>query len=386
MKHILLSLWIFILIASITVPLAPAQAQSERLSVVATYSILGDVIARVAGDVADVDVLMPLGADPHTYSPSGTDLALLQEADVIFSNGVNYEETLVDILENSGTRHVIASACVPIWSFEAAEHAHAEETDHDHAEEEGEMHEGDDHADEDHEAESAIATLCEQHYAELAALRGETPAYWEDTLGPLYQLECEVGADDHANEADHEHEHGSCDPHVWLDPHTGILWALLARDTLSELDPANADIYAENAATFIAELSVAIDEIDALYTSIPSQQRVLIATHQVLGYIAHAYGFESVFAVIPSFTTAAEPSAQDIVELVEVIEDEGVNAVFSEATVNPTIVERLAEETGVQIVLLYTESLSAPDGPAATYIDLLLYNARAIHDALNTDA
>jgi zinc/manganese transport system substrate-binding protein len=69
--------------------------------VVATTTVLGDVVASVVGDRADVDVLMPIGADPHGFEASAAQAAGLREAGLIVANGLDLEEGLTDVIEGA---------------------------------------------------------------------------------------------------------------------------------------------------------------------------------------------------------------------------------------------------------------------------------------------
>jgi ABC-type Zn uptake system ZnuABC Zn-binding protein ZnuA len=105
----------------------------------------------------------------------------------------------------------------------------------------------------------------------------------------------------------------------------------------------------------------------------------LVTNHESLGYFADRYGFTVVGAVIPSVSTDASPTAQQMAALIEVIKATGAPAIFLETGANPQLAQQIAAETGVNVVTdLYTHSLSAPDGPAPTYIDMMKYNVSRI--------
>jgi len=365
--------------------LLTVRAQEGRLQVVASYSVLADVVSHVAGDVADVTALIPPGANPHAFEPTPQDLARLADADVIFVNGAGLEEGLMEAIENAAeeVNVVPASLCVPILPFGETGHEHDHEAEGEHA------------------AEAALpageaAELCAAHYAEMDAIHaarqehaaeGETHdhAHGVEPLGPLYALDC--GHHEHEGEAEgsaHVHEPGSCDPHVWMEPHNVMYWTMLIRDTLAELDPANAETYRANAETYLHELdALAHDEIMPLVESLPAERRVLVTDHELFGYFANRFGFEVVGVVIPGGSTQAEPSAAEVAALVETIRAEGVPAIFVNATVNPELTERIAQEAGVTVETIYTHSVTGPDGPAPTYLDLMRYNVQVIVTALS---
>jgi manganese/iron transport system substrate-binding protein len=107
-----------------------------------------------------------------------------------------------------------------------------------------------------------------------------------------------------------------------------------------------------------------------------------VTDHATFGYFADRYGFEMVGTVIPGYSTLSKPSAQALAELQDVIRELGVRAVFVGNTVNPGLAERTAQDTGVQIVFLYTGSLSDSGGPASSYIEFMRYNVTQIVQAL----
>jgi ABC-type Zn uptake system ZnuABC Zn-binding protein ZnuA len=145
------------------------------------------------------------------------------------------------------------------------------------------------------------------------------------------------------------------------------LWVETIEHALSELDPANAASYASAVATaYGAELGQLDQEVRATLAAIPADRRKLVTDHDTFRYFARAYGFEVVGSVIPSFSSLASISAQEMAALQQQIAEQGVQAIFVGTTVNPRLAEQVAQDTGVQVVVLYSDSLSAADGDAAT--------------------
>ncbi|MGQ9476879.1 MAG: metal ABC transporter solute-binding protein, Zn/Mn family [Candidatus Bipolaricaulia bacterium] len=286
----------FGLITFLLVSLAfgPGQAGHE-LKVVATTTIVGDVVRNIGGEAIALTVLLPPGADPHSYEPVPQDLVALAQADLIFINGVGLEARLEPFLRE---------ARAPVISVSG----------------------------------------------------GLT----------LRRLE----------------EEGGFDPHVWFDPQNVLVWAENIEKALTAADPANAGGYASNAQAY----KLALQGLDAWIleqvAQIPQENRKLVTDHLFLGYFADRYGFEQVGAIFPGFSTLAEPSARELAELEEAILRSGVKAIFVGTTVNPALAERLAADTGVKIVFLYTGSLSEPGGQADTYLKLMEYDVSAIVQAL----
>jgi len=284
--------------ATISSPEPPKLAQGEKLRVVATTTIVGDVVRAVGDDAIELTVLLPLNADPHTYEPTPQDIIAVSDAHIIFVNGAGLEAFLEHLLESAGSRTPVVSVSEGI----------------------------------------------------------ELRRFVEKGRG--------------------------VDPHVWFNPNNVITWTHNIERTLSHFDPAHAELYQANAQKY----EQALEELDAWIeeqvSQIPPERRKLVTDHQAFGYFADRYGFEQVGAIFPSFSAGAEPSAQEVAELEEKIRRLGVPAIFVGTTVNPALAQRIAQDTGVKVVPLYTGSLSSSDGPAASYIDLMRYNVTAIVNAL----
>ncbi len=172
------------------------------------------------------------------------------------------------------------------------------------------------------------------------------------------------------------------DPHTWFAPPNMKTWADNAERALSDLDPANSNFYRANAESHKSSM----DELDAWImeqvSQIPEENRKLVTDHAALGYFADRYGFQQIGAVFPGFSPTSEPSAREIAELEDAIQQYDVNAIFVGTTVNPRLSQRIADETGTKLVTLYTGSLSEPGGEADTYIDFMRHNVEAIVEAL----
>jgi ABC-type Zn uptake system ZnuABC Zn-binding protein ZnuA len=177
------------------------------------------------------------------------------------------------------------------------------------------------------------------------------------------------------------HDHKT-DPHTWTTPVNAIVFVHNIRDALSALNPDNAEVYEVNAQNYEAEL-IALDEwIEAQITTIPVENRKLVTDHETFGYYADRYGLEHIGAVIPGFSTASEPSAQEIAALEDTIRQYRVPALFVGTTVTPSLVQQVATDTGIKVVTLYTGSLGPPGSDVQTYVDYMRYNTTAIVEGL----
>ncbi len=116
---------------------------------------------------------------------------------------------------------------------------------------------------------------------------------------------------------------------------------------------------------------------------VPPEKRLLVTNHDELGYFADAYGFKILGAVIPSVTSDAAPSAQQMAQLIQTVKSSGAPAIFLDVNENQNLARQIASETGAKVVTnLYVELLSAKDGPAPTYIAMMKCDVTAIVEGL----
>jgi ABC-type Zn uptake system ZnuABC Zn-binding protein ZnuA len=181
----------------------------------------------------------------------------------------------------------------------------------------------------------------------------------------------------------HDAEHTEGDPHFWLDPHNVAQYVSNIRDGLSAADPPGKASYAANADAYAKKLDDLSEWVTDQIRQVPVEQRLLVTNHESLGYFADRYGFRVIGTLIPSVSTGAAPSAQELSRLTQRMQQLGVKAIFLETGANPQLARQIAQAAGAQVVTeLYTHSISAPGGPAPTYIDMIRYNTRAIVEAL----
>jgi len=142
------------------------------------------------------------------------------------------------------------------------------------------------------------------------------------------------------------------------------------------------DIYTENSESYIVQLKELDEWIVGQVNIIPIERRLLVTNHEALGYFAERYGFEIAGSVIPSFSSNAASSAQEMARLIDEIKNINAPAIFLDTADNDTLAKQIADETGVMIVDdLHLESLTQGP-PAATYIDMMKHNVSRIVEAL----
>ncbi|MDE1577564.1 anchored repeat ABC transporter, substrate-binding protein [Actinotignum sanguinis] len=180
-----------------------------------------------------------------------------------------------------------------------------------------------------------------------------------------------------------EHVHGDVDPHLWLDASNAVAYVETIAAELSALDPAGAPTYAANAQAYIARLQGLDEWLRGVVASIPARQRKLVTAHDGFGYLARAYGLDTVGFVTPN--PALEPSARQLANLTHTLMDLRVPAVFGEPTTASHAGElrAVASAAGVAVCQLYSDSF---DGAATTYEAMMIANGRALKNCLDPGA
>lgn len=180
---------------------------------------------------------------------------------------------------------------------------------------------------------------------------------------------------------DHGHGHGGEDPHAWQSVANAKLYVGNVRDALIAADPAGKASYEANATAYLAKLDALEAEIKATVARIPADRRKAITSHDAFGYFVKAYGIA--FIAPQGVSTEAEASAKDVARIIRQIKAEKVPAVFLENITNPRLAEQIAKESGAKIGgRLYSDALSAGNGPAGTYIAMMKHNISQIEKAL----
>ncbi|GAA1716348.1 zinc ABC transporter substrate-binding protein AztC [Kribbella yunnanensis] len=178
---------------------------------------------------------------------------------------------------------------------------------------------------------------------------------------------------------------GRPDPHFWTDPDRVIKAAALIADQVVQfVDGVDSTAIRANADRYRTELEELTTWISTSFARIPAGQRNLVTNHHVFGYLSQRFGFRVIGAVIPSGTTLASPSASDLRSLVTAIEQAGVRAIFVDSSQPDRLAQVLKQESrlAVQVIPLFSESLTGPDQGAPTYVQMMRANTKAISDGL----
>ncbi|PFG29622.1 zinc/manganese transport system substrate-binding protein [Paramicrobacterium agarici] len=177
---------------------------------------------------------------------------------------------------------------------------------------------------------------------------------------------------------------GAPDPHFWTDPARMIDVVDALETELAAVSGIDAGTIAANAESYRTDLSQLDADMTDAFDAIGEKNRALVTNHHVFGYLADRFDFRVVGAVIPGGTTLAAPSAADLRDLADAIDEAGVPTIFAESSQPDRLVQALASEVGVDVAVveLFTESLTEPGEGAATYLTMMRANTERIAEGL----
>ena len=170
-------------------------------------------------------------------------------------------------------------------------------------------------------------------------------------------------------------EHGSADPHLWLDPLLGINYVERIREALASADPDNAPSYAENAAEYTRRLRDLNHEITQTLAEVPSGRRHLVTFHDAYGHFGRRYGWQ-VSAFVP--TDASDVTPGDVKRVLNRVRSAKLPAVFVEPQFQPDVLTEAARDAGVRVAIIR----SLPDDDLPNYVDMMRSNAQALAENL----
>ena len=308
---------------ALTLGMPSSSWADDPMPVVATFSVLGDMVKRIGGEHISLTTLVGADGDTHVYQPTPQAARVVAEADVLFINGLGFEgwlERLVEAAPFVGSLVVTTTGIEPI-AFGGHEEDHEEEHKEDHEEEH------------------------------------------EDEAG------------------EHHGDHGAFDPHAWHSFTNAIVYANNIAAGLAQADPVNAGSYYRNHQIFVNEIRTLKSEADLLMAALPINKRTVVTPHDAFGYFADLYNLR--FEAPQGLSTESEASAADVAKLIMLIRKQEISAVFIESITDNRLMQQIANETGAVIGgKLYSDALSNAEEPASTYLDMMRHNTETLSQAL----
>ncbi len=163
---------------------------------------------------------------------------------------------------------------------------------------------------------------------------------------------------------------GKPNPHAWMSPDNALIYVENIRKALAKVDPAHADLYAANAKAYSDKIRAAVQPIRDTLNSLPENKRFLVTSEGAFSYLARDFGLKELYLWPVNADSQGTP--QQVKAVIDAMRADRIGVIFSESTVSPDPAKQVARETGATYGgVLYVDSLSDPDGPVPTYLDLL---------------
>lgn len=313
---------IFVCLMMIVALLTGTAVAEEKLKIVATDFPCYDFARQVAGDWADVMLLIRPGLEVHSYEPSPSDILQIGEADLFVYIGGESDAWVRNILAGFDGDIIPEQLCMMdvVQALEEEGEGH----DHDH-----------DHADEDHDHDA--------------------PEYDE----PEY------------------------DEHIWTSPQNAALMVRAMEEKLCLIDPVHADDYHLAGDSYVGqidEIDVAFEEAAA--NSV--RKELIFADRFPFLYFAKAYGLDYI-AAFPSCTAETEPSPQTMMELINRVQEDNIPVIYTIEMSTQSVARTIAEETGVEILTMHSvQTVTQNEFEAGeSYVSLMWKNVEAVQKGLN---
>lgn len=283
--------------------IAPVMA-NEPLPVVASFSILADMVKQVGGPHVEVTSLVGPNSDAHVFDPTPADAKRLASAKLVVVNGLGFEGWLDRLIKSSGYKGPVLTASKGVKTIPMAE-------------------------------------------------------------------------SDHGHSHGHKHSHAVPDPHAWQSLLNARQYIENIRVALSAAMPAHSADFQARATDYLKQIDALEKSTQARIAAVPMERRRVITSHDAFGYFARAY--KVTFYPLQGLSTASEPSAADVVRIVNEIKKNKVTAIFAENISDPRVLERVAKDTGANIGgTLYADALSVPGTQADTYLKMFELNVSTI--------
>ena len=342
----------------------------KKIKIVATLFPQYDFARQIAGDYADVTLLLPPGMESHSYDLRPSDMIEIRESDMFIYTGKYMEtwaQTIIDSLDDS----VMVVDVSDGITLEREEDYFVDELE-EHGED-GHDEDAHEHNEDEHEEEAAHEHDEDEHEE---AAHGHEDEHDEEAAH-AHEDDEEHTSHSHAG---HTHEY---DPHIWTSPVYAMQMVENIVDALVSEDPQHESEYRQRADEYIAKLK----EVDSAFRQVgeTAQHRtIFFGGRFAMTYFVREYGFACVSAY-HDCSAESEPSISSVMKMIDEIKASGAKAVFYEELVDPKVARTIAEETQVKLLLLHSaHNVSREEYEnGVTYLDIMWQNVKNLEEGLN---
>ncbi|HWP51159.1 MAG TPA: metal ABC transporter substrate-binding protein [Clostridia bacterium] len=311
-----------------------SEKGTSRLNIVATIYPQYDFAREITGGSANVTMLLPPGAESHTYEPAPQDIIAIQNCDLFIYNGGESDVWINDILDSMGNKAPKTLKLMDCVTTVEEETVEGMESEHEHEDANSGDHDREDDKDHAHE------------------------------------------------DADHEHEEVEYDEHVWTSPANAIKIVRSMTEAIAALDSANAESYAQNAEAYIQKLT-ALDTDFAEVVKTAARKTIIVGDRFPFRYLADEFGLDY-YAAFSGCSSETEASAATVAFLTDKVKAEGIPAVLYIEFSNHKIADSIAEATGAKTLLLHScHNVTKDEMQSVSYLSLMQQNVETLRQALN---
>ena len=173
-------------------------------------------------------------------------------------------------------------------------------------------------------------------------------------------------------------------PHAWMSPTDALLYVENIRAAMVRNDPDNEEVYKRNAEAYSAQITALVEPLKAKISEIPESSRWLASSEGAFSYLARDFGLGEIF--LWPINADSQGTPQQVRQMIDAVREHKIPAVFSESTVSDKAAKQVAREAGARYGgVLYVDSLSKPDGPVPTYLELLRLATETVVNGLTNE-
>ncbi len=340
---------------------AAGDESGKKMKIVATLFPQYDFARQIAGDYADVTLLLPPGMESHSYDLRPADMIEIRESDMFIYTGKYMEvwaQTIIDSLDDSV---MVVDVSDGITLEKEEDYFVDEHSTHEHSAHEHSAHEDTDEDDEHGAHEDTDG---------------------DDEHGAHENTDEDDEHDSHAEHSHSGHTH-EYDPHIWTSPVYAMQMVENIVDALMEKDPQHAEEYRQRADEYIDKLA----EVDAAFRQVSEEsarRTIFFGGRFAMTYFVREYDFDCVSAY-HDCSAESEPSISSVMRMIDEIKESGAKAVYYEELADPKVARTIAEETGVKLLLLHSaHNVSRQEYEnGVTYLDIMWNNVEKLKEGLN---
>ncbi|PYZ94376.1 ABC transporter substrate-binding protein [Salipaludibacillus keqinensis] len=352
----------------------------EKVNIMTTLFPIEDFANRIGGEHVNVENMVPVGADAHTFEPTANQMIEVADADLFIYNGADFEgfaDSVKDAVSDHDVQTLEATEGLDLLEYE---HNHDHNDEHSHEDNEHNHDHNDEHSHEDNEHNHDHNDEHNHEDNEQNHDHNDEHNHEDNDHNNEHNHDDNNHNHDHNDENNHDHDHGDYDPHVWLDPIRSIEYAENIKNALIDVRPEAEEEFNSN----FEQLKSELEELDEEFQNMADEKvkDTIIVSHAGYGYWEDRYNIHQIG--IAGLSPTNEPSIQQIQEVISHMEENEINYVMFEQNIPTNIAETVREEAGAEELWIHNlEALTEDDVEnEEDYFSLMRQNIETLEEAL----